>query len=81
MKSLSIFALLAFIVVGCGSSDSTSSNAPREGSMKIDNLPPDEKVKAVQDSNEIPEQYKQTYINSVKSQQGTGTPAPPPAGQ
>ncbi|HLO98244.1 MAG TPA: hypothetical protein VK171_06590 [Fimbriimonas sp.] len=81
MKSLSIFALLALVVVGCGSSNSSTSNAPREGSMKLDNLPPDQKVKAVQDSNEIPEQYKQTYINSVQSQQGAGAPAAPPTGQ
>lgn len=77
MKSILFTGIVLLTLVGCGSDTAATANAPREGSMKMDNLSADEKIQKVQNSNEIPEQYKQTYINSVQSQGQSS----PPAGQ
>ncbi|HEY0867163.1 MAG TPA: hypothetical protein VGE01_07290 [Fimbriimonas sp.] len=61
------FASLALVGVGCGQGKKESG--PVEGTVVKDNMTIEEKIKAVEADPNIPAQYKETYLNSLRAQQ------------
>src|ERR1700758_2763701 len=87
MKTFSIaFAAIAVAILADGCHGNTQEGVPqaRTGTLKMDNLTPDQQIAKVQNDPQIPEGYKQTFINSMRAKQGQapigGAPAGAPAG-
>lgn len=68
--------LTTAVLVGCGSESGGAnrpvSGAPVQGTLGLDNLTPEQQIEKVQNDKSIPEQYKQTYINSIKAKATAG---------
>lgn len=84
MKSILFVVLAGILLVGCNSQGAMSDdpNARTEGSLKLNNLTPEQQIEKIRNDPKIPEGYKETYINSVRAKQGqapvnaNGQPAP-----
>jgi len=62
---------------GCGAGGGAvkpANSGPSQGTLGLDNLTPEQQIAKVQNDPQIPEQYKQTYINSIKSKAKGGAP-------
>lgn len=62
-------------IVGCGKDKPQAG--PVEGTVVKSEMSIDEQIAAIQADRNIPEEYKQTYINSLRAkaaEQGQGTP-------
>jgi hypothetical protein len=78
------FAILAvcaaLAMAGCSHEDASKASGPVAGTVQLDGLTPEQKIQKIQNDPQIPEQYKQTYINSVRGQMGqppvSSQPAP-----
>lgn len=68
---VAIAGALAFgmVLAGCGQKPAAG---PSKGTLGLDNLPPDQQIAKVQADKNIPDQYKQTYINSIRAKSGQG---------
>ncbi|RYG24538.1 hypothetical protein EON82_10335 [bacterium] len=62
----------AALAVGCGSGaqEKPASSGPVQGTLKLDELTPEQQIEKVRNDPSIPEQYKETYINSIRSKAG-----------
>ena len=65
----SVLFIVFLTVVGCGSKQQATSG-PVQGTMNTEGLTVDQQIEQVRNSKEIPEQYKETYINSLKAKAG-----------
>lgn len=76
MKNKVVITVCAsmLILVGCGSGNGPAGDPPAQGTAKLDGLSTEEKIQKVQSDPQIPEQYKETYINSLKAKDGQGAP-------
>lgn len=74
MKTTYLFFIIfvASLMAGCGSGNPTrpANSGPSRGTLGLDNLTAEQQIAKVQNDNSIPEQYKQTYINSVRAKSG-----------
>lgn len=68
MTKILTLAIVAGAVFGCGQKQVASG--PSQGTLGLESMTPEERIKKVQEDPQIPEQYKQTYINSQKAQAG-----------
>ena len=55
-------------VIGCGQKEVASG--PSKGSLNLDGLTVDQQIEKVRNDKTIPDQYKETYINSLKAKAG-----------
>jgi len=71
------FICLAGLLGGCGAGGGAvkpANSGPTQGTLGLENLSPEEQIKRVQSDKSIPDQYKQTYINSIRAKAGGGAP-------
>lgn len=59
--------VVCLAVLGCQGQQETAT-AQRQGTLKMDNLTPQQQVEKVKSDPQIPEEYKKTFINSVQGQ-------------
>lgn len=64
-----VLILVAFVVVGCNDSSQQkpSQTGPVQGTLDLEKLTPEQQIEKIRNDPSIPEQYKETYINSVRS--------------
>ena len=72
MRVLSYLAVFSALLgaAGCGKNNQEGVPGPRTGTLQMDNLTPEQQIEKVQNDPHIPPDYKQTFINSIKSKQG-----------
>lgn len=70
MNKIATLALgiVALTVIGCGPKEPPPGPVP--GTLNLEGLTLEQKIQKVQNDPSIPDQYKQTYINSLKAQAG-----------
>jgi hypothetical protein len=85
MRTLSyIVALSTLLAATSCKNNQEGVPGPRAGTLKMDNLTPEQQIEKVQNDPQIPADYKQTFINSIRAKQGQapisgspqGTPSP-----
>jgi len=77
ISSLLFAVCVAGLLAGCGPGGGEvrpANSGPVQGTLGLENMTPEQKIQKIQNDNSIPEQYKQTYINSVRAQSGGGAP-------
>lgn len=78
MKSLffkaSLFGLigLGVVISGCNNDNKPPQSGPVQGTLQLDNLSPEQQIEKVKNDPQIPEQYKQTFINSIRAKAAKG---------
>jgi len=70
MSKLTIAALFFAILTAIGCSSEPAASAPVQGELKLEGLTLDQQIEAVRNDKNIPAQYKETYINSLKAKAG-----------
>lgn len=55
-------------VCGCGQDAASAANA--KPTLNVEGLPIEQQIEKVRNDPSIPEQYKETYINSLKGKAG-----------
>ena len=70
VSQLSISALCIVMWVVCGCGQKQAASGPVEGTLKMDGLSIDQQIEKVRNDKTIPENYKETYINSLKAKAG-----------
>jgi hypothetical protein len=73
MKNTLIGVALVAALFSAGCRREKPESGPVAGTANLENLSPEERIKKVQNDPAIPEQYKQTYINSQRAQEGQQT--------
>jgi len=66
---------LGSLLGGCGpggGENRPTNSTPSEGTLGLSKLTPEEQIAKVQNDKTIPEEYKQTYINSIKAKTAAG---------
>ncbi len=61
-------SIAALAITGCGQDKPASG--PVAGTVNLEGLTTEQKIEKIRNDNTIPEQYKETYINSLKAQSG-----------
>ena len=69
MRNFALTFVIASALYGCGSSEPAGGDVTK-GTLGLQNLTPEEQIKKVEDDKSIPEEYKKTYINSIKAKAG-----------
>lgn len=65
-----IASALFVTLTGCHSE--TVDNKPTQGTVKLDGLTLDQQIAKVRADKSIPEEYKETYITSLRAKAGQG---------
>jgi hypothetical protein len=69
MKTIALACVLVAAIAVGGCHREKPVAGPVKGTLNMDNLTPEEKIRKVQEDKTIPDQYKETFITSIRAQE------------